>query len=189
MSDEEQVIKIPYLGEFKKENLITVFVISALAIATFIYALVFTSSQDSDIPTTYGTLNRNKDVNDTMTELLGTNWVAVTIVFYIMSLLLIACLYSLNKCSQINIEVSDPNLTKYLVWGLYGLLVIVILGQMITAGWYYVNDYNNDPRTLIIDRDYEREKREEEVAAVGIFVLGLVLLIGSIGLIYYFIKK
>jgi heme/copper-type cytochrome/quinol oxidase subunit 2 len=185
----KEVVKIPYIGEVQISNLVTIGVISALTVATFIYAVVFTSNQTSDIPTTYGTLNRNKDINDTMTELLGNNWIAVVLVFYIMSLLIIACLYSLNKCSQINIELSDPQISTYLLWGLYGLLFIIIVGQLVTAGWYYVNDYNNDPRTLISNRDYEREKREEDVATVGIFLLGLVLLIASVSVVYYFIKK
>jgi hypothetical protein len=180
---------IPGVGDVERSTLITYGLIILSTIGTFIYAVVFTSSQTSDIPDTRGTQRRNRDINDTMVDLLGTNWLAVVVVFYIMALLLVMSIYMLNICSSVNLDVGTPDTSKYFVWGIYGLVALIMIGQLVQAGWYYVNDYNFSSDTLVSTRKSQVKKRTEDVTAIALLILGLVLLVVSVAVFRYVFFK
>lgn len=169
--------------------IIQISVALAVTVATILYAIFFTSQQQSDIPSTYNTATRKKDINDTMTTLLGTNWVVVVFVFYIMSLLLLLCMYALNSCSQIDLTLSDPDYSKYTVWGIYIIIVLTSLYQLIQASWYYVNDYGFSEDTLQFEREYKQEDRIEFISTVGIVALLIIIVIVSSILMYNYIQN
>ena len=182
---DKVVWTIPGIGDVERSTLITYGLIVLSTIGTFIYAIVFTSSQTSDIPDTRGTQRRNKDINDTMVELLGTNWLTVVVVFYIMALLLIMSLYLLNRCSSVNLDVGTPETSMYFVWGIYGLVALIAIGQLVQAGWYYVNDYNFTSDTLMSTRNSQVERRTDDVLAVAFTIVGLVMLVIAVAVFYY----
>ena len=181
---------LPVVGDVPIKYIVNIAVTIFAVFATIIYAYVFTSKQQSDIPTTYGTIKRNKDINDTMTELLGVNWVAVVIVFYIMVVLLMVCLYALNICSQIQLNAPNEQSSKYIMFGLYGLIALLAVIQLVRAGWYYINDYNFVADTPVIEYEYQRDKRKKQVASVAIFAGALILMISSTAIAYnQYLKK
>jgi hypothetical protein len=176
-------------GLISRSLIIQISVALAVTVATILYAIFFTSQQQSDIPSTYNTATRKKDINDTMTALLGTNWVAVVFVFYIISILLLLCMYALNSCSQIDLTLSDPDYSKYTVWGIYIIIVLTSLYQLIQASWYYVNDYGFSEDTLQFEREYKQEDRIEFISTVGLMVLIIIVVIVSSILMYNYIQN
>jgi hypothetical protein len=182
-------ITIPVVGDIPVKYIIIISITIVAVISTIIYAFLFTSKQQSDIPTTYGTVRRNKDINDTMTELLGKNWVSVVIVFYIMTIIIFACLYTLNICAQIEYNVSDPISTKYTILGVYGLIAVISVISLVQAGWYYVNDYNFVIDTPVIEYDYQREKRTEQVANTAIIMGVLIFVVITSAFVYNYYNK
>lgn len=182
-------VEIPVVGEVPVKYIINIAVLVFAVFATILYAFFFTSKQQSDIPTTYGTVRRNKDINDTMTELLGKNWVAVVIAFYIMTILLMVCLYALNMCAKIEFNAVDAESTKYTIWGIYGLIAVAAISLLVRAGWYYVNDYNFVIDTPVIEYEYARDKRKKEVATVALFIGAFIFMIVSSVFAYNYYKK
>lgn len=161
-----------------KKNIIVGSVIIILIISTILVSVFYTSKQSSNIPDEVDSDTRNKNINETFTEFMGSQWPYMIIIFYVLFVIIGVLLYLfLTKTNEVNININDKlgKILKIVLIIFIILLVIAITG--VSALSYIKDEQHSNQELSEYDKEQNEEKRKQFVIICVSVVVVLIVMI------------